>query len=480
MLRQKLLVEKFRNPLGFSVLLAVSLCIAAATAYKGIIAGALMLTGLAALPVIYSIAAYPRFGMMALLLISYLLFFLMRQGISFPMGTLVDGIQLLLFAAMLLRLKKEQNGSVFREPVAILIMIWIGYNIVVVANPVAASRLAWVYSVRSVAIVMLMYFIFSYQIRSVAFIRQLFKLWLALAVFGALYAIKQEYIGFSFYELEWIRSDPRIEELFFIDAHWRKFSIFSDPMVYSYNMAAAAILCLSLLSGPFAGWKKAVLALLAVLFGWVMLYSGTRSAYVLIPAAMILYSVLKFNRRSMLLIGITGTFFAVLVFTPTSNPLLIRFQTAFKPSDDPSFNVRTTNQKLIQPYIRSHPIGGGLGATGGWGQRFAPDSYLANFPPDSGYVRIAVELGWIGLLLFCILMFVILKAGIDNYYRIRDPELKTYCLAMTLIIFAFNIGNYPQEALVQFPSNIIFFLAAALINVTYRLDRQMHPETKTL
>ena len=117
-------------------------------------------------------------------------------------------------------------------------------------------------------------------------------------------------------------------------------------------------------------------------------------------------------------------------------------------------------------------MGGGLGATGAWGQRFAPNSYLAQFPPDSGYVRVAVELGWIGLLLFCILMFTILRTGINNFYKIRDPELKNYCMAMTLVVFCFNFGNYPQEAIVQFPSNLYFFLATALINITYQLDQE--------
>ena len=139
---------------------------------------------------------------------------------------------------------------------------------------------------------------------------------------------------------------------------------------------------------------------------------------------------------------------------PTSNLAVYRFQSAFKPSEDASFQVRARNQKRIQPYILSHPFGGGLGATGVWGQRFAPYSYLASFPPDSGYVRVAVELGWVRLLIFCSLMFVILYTGIVAYYRIRDPELKTYCLAMILILFALNIGNYPQEALVQFLSLI--------------------------
>ncbi|MDB5017824.1 MAG: hypothetical protein JWQ84_2656, partial [Mucilaginibacter sp.] len=138
------------------------------------------------------------------------------------------------------------------------------------------------------------------------------------------------------------------------------------------------------------------------------------------------------------------------------------------------------NQELIKPFILSHPIGGGLGAVGVWGQRFAPNSYLAHFPPDSGYVRVAVEMGWIGLIIYCIFNFVILYKGINYYYLIKDPELKSYCLAMILIIFAFDVGNFPQQALVQYPSNILFYLAMAILNVAMRLDleqRKLQPQT---
>ena len=172
----------------------------------------------------------------------------------------------------------------------------------------------------------------------------------------------------------------------------------------------------------------------------------------------------------LLIVGAVG--FAGLIYMPTSNNTLYRFQSAFKPSNDASFNLRKNNQKKIQPFIQTHPMGGGLGATGVWGQQFAPNSYLANFPPDSGYVRVAVENGWIGLFLLCLLMFIVLKTGINNYYLIKDPELKSYCLGFVLVIFAFHIGNYPQEALVQYPSNVNFYLSIALIGVVMRLDQQ--------
>jgi len=300
------------------------------------------------------------------------------------------------------------------------------------------------------------------------------KLWLALALFGAIYAFKQEHIGFFDFENDFLHSDPAIEGLLFIGGVWRKFSIFSDPVAFSYNMVIAILLCIGLLTGTVSAIKRVILMVMIVLLLMAMLYSGTRGAYVLLPAALFFLSILKYSRKIMVMMAVFGIFTVILIFIPTSNNTLYRFQSAFKPSDDASFNVRAINQKRIQPYILSHPLGGGLGATGVWGQRFAPNSYLANFPPDSGYVRVAVEMGWVGLLLFCIFMFTVLKTGINNYFSIKDPELKSYSLACLLIVFALNIGNYPQEALVQYPSCILFYLVIALLNVTKRIDDQQN------
>jgi len=183
-------------------------------------------------------------------------------------------------------------------------------------------------------------------------------------------------------------------------------------------------------------------------------------------------AILNYNKKVLIFAIIAAIFFIGLIFVPTSNPSIVRFQTAFKPNNDPSFNLRKMNQARIRPFILSHPLGGGLGSTGVWGQKFAPGSMLANFPPDSGYVRVAVESGTIGILLLCSLVFVALLTGINNFYLIRDPALKNYSLAATLVVFTYNIGNYPQEAIVQFPSNVIFFLCMALIPICRRLDQE--------
>lgn len=471
-LKKRLFIEKLYNPIGITLFVLLGLFIAAGIAKFGVVFGALFLLLVIGIPAVYCVVAYPQFGILVLLIMAYMLFMLSRIGISGPIGVIMDVLQFLLMLGLLIKQRKDRNWAELKGPVSTMILIWLAYNVLQIANPFTEARAAWIYTIRSVAVVMLSYFVFLYNIRSVNFIRLIIKIWLIMSLFAAIYAAKQEYIGFSAVEEAYLHSDPNIASLLFIGGHWRKFSIFSDPVTFAYNMSMSAIFCIAMIAGKRKLWKKVVLAFLTMSFLVSMLYSGTRGANVLVPAALFLFAVLNYNRKVLIFTGVAAAFLVVLINVPTGDPNLARFQTAFRPNNDDSYNLRKANQKRIQPFILAHPFGGGLGATGAWGQRFAPNSYLANFPPDSGYIRISVELGWIGLIIFCMLMFTVLKTGINNYYLIKDPELKTYCLGFTLIIFAYNIANFPQEALVQFPSNVYFSMDMALLSVLLRLDRE--------
>jgi putative inorganic carbon (HCO3(-)) transporter len=466
------LSDRIAHPLGFLILTVLALICSVIITVMGILPGIMLPALLVLIPSVYALLAFPRFGIVVLLIASYFLMSTLKFGVTYPVGTLMDGLQFLLIIGFFIKHKSDRSWEFAKSPVTPILIIWVMYNILQVFNPIADSMLAWLYTIRTVGIVALTYFLFSYYIVSVSFIRLLLKLWIGMSVIAALYTIKQEYFGFSSFEKEFLANDPGATALYFISGHWRKFSIFTDPVALAYNMVISSILCITLMFGPVSTIKKMVLGIFVCFFVMAMVYSGTRGSFILIPAAMALLLVLKLNKK-VFVFGVL-MFVALVIITrlPTSNSNLQRFQSAFRPSNDASFNVRKKNQKRIQPFIQSHPIGGGLGSTGVWGQRFSPNSYLASFPPDSGYVRVAVETGWIGLLIFCTLMFVILRTGIKNYFKIKDPELKTYCLAMTLMVFALGIGNYPQEAFVQYPVNIYFYLIVALITITYKLDRK--------
>lgn len=465
--------QRFLLILVACLMIAGGIAIAVMTGKLGIAGAVFVIAPIFACLLVYFLFAQPKFGLMTLFVFVWFIMFIIRLGIiNFPLGTLVDGLEFLLILGLLVSLKKTGKWHLFKNPISVMIMIWIGYNLIQFANPGAESRLAWLYTIRSVAGVMLTFFLFVYYVDNLKFIRLIFKIWIGLGIIAALYALKQEYIGFSGFEQAELDNNPKLQSLLFINGHWRKFSIFSDPVAFSYNMVACAILCLTLITGQTTIRQKVLLALCSGLFVMAMLTSGTRGAFVLIPAAVVYWGILHFNKKVFIALAVGGILFMGLVNVPTGNPSLQRFQSSFKPSDDASYNVRKQNQKMIQPYIQTHPLGGGLGATGVWGVRFAPYSFLASFPPDSGYIRVAVEMGTVGLGLFCSLMFICIAVGTRNYFLIKDKELRNYCLAMLLIIFALNLGNFPQEALVQFPSSVYFYFYIAMLLITRRLDKE--------
>jgi len=474
----RIIIQKLSEPIVVIFLVLASLSISFIVAREGYVMGVVILCAIIALPMAYAIVVYPKFGIITLIIVSFFINLSSRfLPEPTPIGLVMDALTYLLILGFFIKNKTDKQWAYFKNPITYFILAWIGYNFFEIINPSSPSVLEWVFTIRTMGFIMLMYFVFLYHIRTREFIKLLIKLWLILEIIGAISGFQQEHFGLFGFENEWLHRFPERYKLLFIGGHLRKWGIFSDPVVYAYNMVAAALLCIALMFGPFKSNRKILLGLMAAFFLTVMLYSGTRASYVIIPAGLSMLFILKFNKSALVLAIFCAVLFAIVIRVPTSNPTLARFQSAFRPSKDASFEERAKNQERIKPYILSHPIGGGLGSVGVWGQRFAPNSYLAQFPPDSGYVRVAVELGWIGLLLYCIFNFVILYKGIQYFYLIRDPLLKSYCLGMILFIFAFDVGNFPQQALVQYPSNIMFYLAMALLNVMMRLDIQQRKLT---
>ncbi len=135
-------------------------------------------------------------------------------------------------------------------------------------------------------------------------------------------------------------------------------------------------------------------------------------------------------------------------------------------------NLRLNNQKKIQPYIQSHPFGGGLGSCGVWGKRFNPDSELAKFPHDSSFVRMGVELGWIGLILYTLFHYVVLRTGLYYFIRCRDPFIKSLYAAITTWLFMLAVACYFQEAILQLPMNVIYNVLLAMLVTLKNFDTE--------
>jgi hypothetical protein len=455
---------------GYLFLTISALFISVIIAKFGFTSGAVLVVLIIGIPLTFACMFYLELGTSFIIILSFFLLGIKRFIGDVQIGLAMDFLIAAMFFGLIVKQVNERNWEFAKNPISKIILVWVVYNLLQVANPSAESKLAWVYTVRSFAGIMVMYFLLVYAIKSKKFLYRLLKIWILLALLGTAWGYVQEYLGFLQFEKNWIMENPERYAILFQAGTFRKFSFFSDPLVYGILLAFTSTLCFVLATGPFSKSKKILLVIAGLFMMHGMLFSGTRAAFILPIAGFVFYGILTLKKRVIVGMVITTLFLIVIVNVPTSNPNIVRLQTAFRPTEDASYQVRMKNQAFIRPFIISHPLGGGLGSVGEWGKKFSPWSPLANFPPDSGFVRIAVEGGWIGLLIYASLLFTVFYNGIKNYLFLKDPKLKIVSLGMLVVLFSLTLANYPQEAIGQYPINLLFFVAIAILNVSVKLD----------
>jgi putative inorganic carbon (hco3(-)) transporter len=467
----------FKYPLIYAGLVGLSLILALGLSLFGQTFGFIFIAAVIGLPTVFYSVVNLRFGVVCLLCFSFFLG-LNRFIPDVPMGIAMDVMLSAMLLGLLVDKWNKQDYAAASNPISYVVWIWIIYNSLEFLNPMA-SRQVWVYVIRGIALLMMYYFIVLHAANTLKFIKLLINVWLSLTLLAACYGLFQEFHGLTAAEKAWVARDEFRFNLIFNWGRYRIFSFFTDPTIFGILMAYTGLFCIALLAGPFNFGYKIFLAIAAGVLLLAMVYAGTRTAYALVPAGLLFFALLTLQRRTLMICGVLGALGAGIIFSDIRSigPLLStnnleRIRSAFKPSEDASFQVRERSQAFIKPFIQSHPFGAGLGSVGIWSKRFTPDSPLAKFAPDSGYVRVAVELGWIGLIVYCIFFFVILITGIRNFYRMHDPELKAYMAALLAVVFGLVIANYPQEALIQAPTILIFYIIMAFVVRLKKLDEQ--------
>jgi len=461
--RTKIVVEKLNNPLGFALIIGITSMLGLAIAFLGIKMGVLLFSAIVAVPLMIWVFVDEQVGLAVCLVIGFSIQLSYKFG-DYPVGTLLDGLTMFMVLAVFVKQIQKQDWSFAKSPISYYIMGWMGYSLIQVLNPNAQSILAWVYTVRSMTLLILLYFVCCYAFSSLERIKWILKFTVFLTLLAALYGLKQEWMGLADWERAWLYADPLRAELIVQWGRERVFSIFSDPTTFGILMAYMAVFCVVLgMGNAFKPWQRVVLMLSAAAMTLSMIYGGSRTPVVLIPAGFAFYVILTMRTDIMIFTGIFFIFGGALMMKGTSNPVILRIQSAFNPSEDASFEVREKSQEMIKPFIQKNPFGAGMGTTGIWGRRFSPNHWLAAFPPDSGYVRVAVEMGWIGLILYMAMLFKIQQQGVYYYVRVKDPQIKTLYLGLNVIVFLLIVASFPQEIIILLPTSIIFYISAAAI-----------------
>jgi cell division protein FtsW (lipid II flippase) len=349
-------------------------------------------------------------------------------------------------------------------------------NIFEFFNPIASSRAAWFYVIRPAVGYLLLFFLAMSAIKNKSQLNALLFTLISFNTLSALWGIYQFFFGYFDWEMAHILRADAVH-LVFNDGRWRSIGSVGSPAQYGILMAFTGSICFMMVGG-FKSWPTKVFLLLtgsaAIL---ALVYSGTRSAFVIPAFFFFIWVILSGKKRwyGVMVVPIIGLF--ILANIETSIYQLQRIQTIFNASEDASYQVRAKNRAFITPWIIKHPIGGGLGSTGVWGMRFSPYTMLANFPPDSGLIRVAVELGWVGLILFLNLYGQTIWTGFKSYRKMKDKELRVITAGITCGVAAILPVEWGQEVVGVYPISILFWLYVAILIRAIALDQSTENRT---
>lgn len=386
-------------------------------------------------------------------------FLMAIQGV--PIGLLMDGMLLTGVLGVILRCLKTRDWSYFDVPGKFIVLLWVAYHLLQVGNPVAASRVAWFYVMRPAVAYPFLFFIAMNMLKTPKDLKRIWGFVVAGITITILWGLVQHINGYFNFEMRYLQAADAIH-LVYIQGRWRIFGTLTSPAQFGVVVTIFSMIFLML--GIFLKKRIKWLYLLLAFAGFAaMVFSGTRTAFIVIPLAIAAIVVLERSGKLYAMSAILGVLFMIVIMMPSNNYHIQRIQSVFKTEEDASFQVREENRKAIMPFIYSHPLGGGLGSTGVWGMRFSPYTMLAQFAPDAGYMRVAVELGWIGLILYLSLLIRLFYLSLRSYLAVSNPELKILGLALLSGLSTLFLIEYAQDINGKLPMNILLWILMAIM-----------------
>jgi hypothetical protein len=469
-------ISKLRSDFSFNkagrlaeavLLLTIAGLIALGTFQGGSKAGLVIAVGSIGLTLLFLCLYHVEAGVYAMLIFAFVIAFIERMiPMDFSLVSVLMALPFVLFTILLIKsIFERRHKLIAGHPVIFIYMVTVGYVIAQTFNPGMDSFLGWLSYFRGVLIFLAILFVFLYIFRNFHGVRFFFKFIFTTLFITGLYGCIQHRFGFTSFETRWIYTNPNVLQLYSLPgAGLRTFSFLSDPANFGTLMSTGALGTIIFALGPFSKMKRIILGFFSLVMVVGMSYSGTRTADITLVGGLALYILMTINeKRSRILAFCAAAGMMLLIFLPIyGNVTINRMRSAFQvPSGDASYDVRNIHRHEMQPFLHTHPFGNGVNTTMGAGNKYNPHNFLAGFPPDSSYFQIALEQGWVGLLLNCIFYFTILFYAVHYFYKCRNREIKVYYGALTVMLFSMMLGAYTQFTISSIPQNFVFMALVA-------------------
>lgn len=429
----------------------------------------ILLGGIICLPILliagYKIVCNPMILFLIIFVINYYLMGLTRyvdlSGISFLMDILMTLTLLLIIVHS--ALLKNIQWKYALNTLTVGSLIWMIYCLMEIINPSGMLE-AWILS-RGLfingLIISLIISLLCVEFKTVKLIIFMLSIF-ALTAF--LKVAMQKFIGFDRGEQLWLNRGGAITHL--IASGTRYFSFFTDAGNFGSNMGCTGVIFTIVACYTKSNSLKIYYGIVAVTSLYAMFLSGTRGAMIVPLGGLALFIVLSKNIK-IITIGSLALLIVYVFFAFTmigqNNSQIRRMRTAFRPTEDASFNVRKNNRERLAEYLKNKPFGEGLGLSGVENQKMS-NRFTTSIPHDSWYVKIWVETGIVGITLYLGFLFITIARGAwIIMFHIKNQELKGILSGLLCGITGLLLSAYGNAFWGQYPTHIIAFTGLALV-----------------
>lgn len=397
--------------------------------------------------------------------------------ISFKAGIVMDELVILVIVSLIIQLFYKRNEwRRAANPLTFLTFVWTLFCILELLNPEAVAFADWLSAVRTMAFYPFITVIFvSVLCKRYNHLKIILLLWSVFTLLGAAKGYWQKNHGFDTEELFWlyVKGGARTH---LIVTGIRFFSFFTDAGNFGSSMGFSMVVFSLVAVFIKNKWLKCYFLIVALAGGYGMVISGTRGALAVPFAGYALFVILSKNWKmciSGVIIIIALLCFFNLTTIGDNNRFIHRMRTAFD-QNDPSFQARLNNQKVMKEYMANFPLGIGIGADGESVNQSDPLYKLAAMPKDSWFVKIWVFTGIYGLIFYLILLSAtIIIGGYIILFKIKNKELGGILAAMLAGTFGMMASAYGNEIYTQFPNAILIYTCQTFVFMGMYYDKEL-------
>ncbi|MGW5454516.1 O-antigen ligase family protein [Nocardia sp. NPDC003979] len=252
----------------------------------------------------------------------------------------------------------------------------------------------------------------------------------------------------------------------------RSFSTFNQPFPYAFYLVTVLLVGGSVaLADPRRARNRMFLMATPILVLGAAA-SVVRAALAGLLVGALLLAVVRYRRQLMPVI--LGSVAVVVV-----GGIAVSSQASSSLFSSSSLADRSTGWNTVMRTVGSHPFGDGLGSTGAAAARLLVEElgpmagempyatgevqiYGRPYQPDNYYVKLLIELGPIGVWLFCAILVAIFLLAFRGARALRGPD-SALALGVAASVLASAVAAVASSYFEIFPTDFYFWLLAAVV-----------------